>query len=137
MRGSRIRGMCAVTTMLALVALAAVPACSAEEGPSSASREPAGPAPASGLMIYVDPHTGALLREPAPGAVPLPLSPKLQNALSTSHQGLVEVPSTVPGGGVRIDLQGRFQHPYIATIDSSGAVRIQHLPALPDSGDRN
>jgi hypothetical protein len=82
---------------------------------------------ASGFRVHIDPQTGRLLREPAPGSAPLQLSPREQNALSTSHQGLTEVTSTVPGGGVKIDLQGRFRSPLIATIDAKGKVRTQHV----------
>ena len=84
---------------------------------------PGGP---PGMVIYIDPQTGAILKEPAPGTVPLQLSPQLFNALSTSHQGLVETPSSVPDGGVKVDLQGRFQNPLIGTIDADGKVRMQH-----------
>lgn len=90
-------------------------------------KSPVVPAGAAGMTIYIDPKTGALLKEPAPGAVPLQLTRELQEALSTSHQGLVEVPSPVPGGGVMIDLQGRFQSPLFVTIDADGKVRVQHL----------
>src|SRR5450631_1410512 len=64
--------------------------------PQPSAEEPV-PVPegASGLRIYIDPQTGAILKEPAPGAVPLQLTPQLQNTLSTSHQGLVEVPNSV------------------------------------------
>lgn len=90
---------------------------------------------ASGLMIYIDPKTGAILKVPAPGTVPLQLSPQLQNALSTSHDGLVEVPSPLPGGGIRLDLQGRFQNPLFVTIDADGNAKILHLHEIPESGD--
>src|SRR5262245_57755342 len=73
---------------------------------------------AAGMTVHVDPQTGALRREPAAGTAPLQLSPQLQNALSTSHQGLVETPSPVPGGGIKVDLQGRFQSPLMVTIGS-------------------
>ncbi len=93
----------------------------------------------SGLTIYVDPRTGRILKQPAPGTVPFQLTPELQNALSTSHQGLVEVPSSVPGGGVRIDLQGRFQNPLFATIDADGNLKLHHLqeksPSPPTAGE--
>ena len=94
------------------------------------------PGGASGMMIYIDPQTGAILKEPAPGTVPLQLTPELQNALSTSHQGLVETPSSVPGGGVKVDLQGRFQSPLVVTIDADGKVKMQHLDETPESGDK-
>ena len=91
---------------------------------------------AAGMVIHVDPKTGAILKEPAPGSVPIQLTPQLRNALSTSHQGLVETPSSVPGGGVRLDLQGRFQNPLFVTIDADGKVKIQHLPEPPESSDK-
>ena len=37
----------------------------------------AAPAGASGMRVYVDPRTGAFLKEPAPGHVPHELSPQL------------------------------------------------------------
>jgi hypothetical protein len=85
------------------------------------------------MTVYVDPQTGAILPEPAPGSVPLRLSPQEQSALSTSHEGLVEVP--VPGGGVKVDLQGRFQSPLVGTIDTHGKLQMQHLGESPESGD--
>jgi hypothetical protein len=84
-------------------------------------------APQGGMTVHIDPRTGEILKAPAPGSVPLQLSPREQNALSTSHEGLVQVPSTVPGGGVKLDLQGRFQSPLIATVGEDGKVRMQHL----------
>ena len=88
------------------------------------------------MTIYIDPQTGAFLKEPAPGHVPFELSPQLQNALSTSHEGLVEVPNSVPGGGVKVDLQGRFQSPMLGTIEANGKVKMQHLNETPGSGDK-
>ncbi len=79
----------------------------------------------SGMTVYIDPQTGAIRSEPAPNTQPLTLSPQEQNALSSSQEGLVQVP--VPGGGYKIDLQGRFQSPLIGTIDPKGNVKMQHL----------
>jgi hypothetical protein len=104
---------------------------------ASAPQQPAAvPGGASGMRIHIDPQTGAILREPAPGTVPLQLTPKLQNSLSTSHQGLAEVPSSVAGGGVKLDLQGRFQSPLFVTTDANGKIKMQHLDETPESGDR-
>jgi hypothetical protein len=55
------------------------------------------------------------------------LSPAEANALSTSHLGLVQVPSPVRGGGVIVDLQGRFRAPLLATVGEGGQVAIRHL----------
>ncbi|MDE2180271.1 MAG: hypothetical protein KGJ40_05400 [candidate division NC10 bacterium] len=96
----------------------------------------AGPGGTSGMMIYIDPKTGAFLKEPAPGYEPLRLTPQLQNAFSTSDSGLVEVPSSVPGGGVLLDLQGRFQSPVVITIDANGKVKMQHLNETSETRDK-
>jgi hypothetical protein len=88
------------------------------------------------MTVYIDPQTGAIRPSPAPGTVPLVLSPRDANAMRTDTEGLVEVPSSVPGGGVKLDLQGRFQSPLVGTIDADGKVRIQHLPAMPASPDK-
>jgi len=48
----------------------------------------------------------------------------------------VEVPSPVPGGGVKVDLHGRFQSPLIVTIDANGKVKTQHLGETPASSDK-
>lgn len=79
------------------------------------------------LTVHVDPQTGRVLGAPAPGTQPLELSAEIQNALSTSHEGLNEVPGTEPGGGMKLDLQGRFQSPLLATTDAQGRTRIRHL----------
>lgn len=105
--------------------------------PQAPGEKPAAvPGGASGMMIYVDPQTGTFLKEPAPGHVPLELSPQLQNALSTSHEGLVEIPSSVPGGGFKLDLQGRFRSPLFGTIDANGKLKMQHLKETSESGDK-
>lgn len=100
---------------------------------SSESTSTGAPSAAGGMKIHIDPQTGALTKE-APPTAPLSLSPAEQNAFSTSHQGLVETPSPVPGGGVMIDLQGRFQHPLSATIDDAGKLTIRHLDPAPVPG---
>ena len=97
----------------------------------SGESQPAAVPGAAGMTIYIDPQTGAILKEPAPGSVPLQLTPQLRNALSTSHQGLVETPSAVVGGGIKLDLQGRFQNPLIVTIDADGKLKTQHLDETP------
>jgi cytoskeletal protein RodZ len=46
------------------------------------------------------------------------LSPELQNALSTSQEGLEEQPA--PDGGYMVDLQGRFQHLSVLAVNAQG-----------------
>jgi hypothetical protein len=140
-----LRWVAGLLTAAACFSMAAPPVFPEESEPvSSGQMEASAPQPppegaiggrAAGMMIYIDPQTGAILKEPAPGTMPLQLTPALQNAISTSHQGLVEVPSAVPGGGVKVDLRGRFQSPLLVTIDANGKARMQHLDEIPDSGD--
>jgi hypothetical protein len=78
------------------------------------------------MTIHIDPATGDLAKDA--GSVRFHrLSPAEANAFSTSHVGLVETASRVAGGGVMVNLQGRFRAPLFATIGEGGQVRIQHL----------
>jgi hypothetical protein len=109
----------------------------ATSGPQPLAQKPAAvPEGAPGLIIHIDPQTGELRKSPAPGTGPLQLSPQERNAFSTSHQGLVQVPSSVPGGGVKLDLQGRFHSPLAVTIDPDGKLKMQHLGQPPEPGDK-
>ncbi len=91
------------------------------------------PGAGTGMIIHIDPQTGAVLKAPAPGSVGLHLTPNVANALSTSDQGLVEAPASAPAKGIRMDLQGRFRSPLLATTDANGQLKIQHLHETPDS----
>jgi hypothetical protein len=104
--------------------------------PSPAEKPAAVPEGQAGMVVYIDPQTGVIRPDPAPGTVPLQLTPQDANSARTDHEGLVSVPSAVPGGGNKVDLQGRFQSPLIGTIDANGKVTIQHLPVMPTSPDK-
>ena len=82
--------------------------------------------PGSGLRVYIDPETGALTTPPA-GERRFD-SVELLQAMDTSHEGLEERPSPVPGGGMIVDLKGRFQSTVFATLDSDGNASITHTP---------
>ncbi len=87
-----------------------------------------------GLRAYVDPVTGEFGVPPSWAARRVEaLAPG--PAYSTSHEGLVETPSPVPGGGVMVDLQGRFRNPMTAMLDADGRTKMQHTPCLDVSGD--
>jgi hypothetical protein len=66
--------------------------------------------------IQIDPQTGRRVAAPT-GAVALPADP----AFSTSHAGLVEQPA--PGGGVMVDLQGRFRSAATVTVGPDGTAQ--------------
>lgn len=75
------------------------------------------PASAAGLTVYKDPETGRLRPLP-PEKLQELTSPELRKAVSLSHEGLKE--TAAPGGGVMVDLQGRFQSAMQARIAADG-----------------
>jgi len=94
--------------------------------------EAAMPASASeavqGLRVYRDPRTGQL-GAPPPDAVPLVLTPAEQRMLNRSDQGLHSY--TLPGGGVAIDLQGRYRSMAIVNVGADGQASV-HCQDTPD-----
>jgi hypothetical protein len=72
-----------------------------------------------GMRVYIDPVTGEFVNGPVEKS-PVDLPEQLKSALSTSAEGLKVEPA--PGGGIMVNLQGRFQHASIATIDAQGNV---------------
>jgi hypothetical protein len=86
----------------------------------SAAGEPRVPT-AGGMVVHIDPATGEFV-EPRDGTVPVALDKETLDALSTSAEGLVETPSPVPGGGVMVDLRGRFHSTHIAVTDGAGGL---------------
>jgi hypothetical protein len=126
------------TIKVAIALLAAAVGFDARAEPVSAAQAPVPNAASeggAGMKVYTDPKTGAIIPEPAPGGETLVFTPQLQESFSTSSEGLVQIPSSNPGGGVKLDLQGRFQSPLIATFDADGKLRMEHLGQLPDAGD--
>ncbi len=71
----------------------------------------------AGMRVYIDPSTGGVV--PPPAGAPI-AEPALQR--STSAVGLVEVPSPVDGGGVMVDLKGRFQSVMTVTRKPDGSL---------------
>ena len=98
--------------------------------PNPAVHETVLPAAAGASRIYIDPQTGEI-DTPPPADVPdgqvLVLTPDLQNASSTSSEGLVVQPNTGPAGGIMVDLQGRFQNVTTVTIGSDGKPVFQSV----------
>ena len=87
-------------------------------------------APGAGSWINVDPQTGKRMPVPSTGAgVAVPADP----AFSTSHSGLVERPA--PGGGVMVDLQGRFRSAATATVGPDGAAHVDCV--APGTAERD
>ena len=104
MRNSAVA--CAVGLVLALPGMVAA-------GDVVAHEQPAAP----GMRAYADPATGTLLPAPPAGAQSL-LVPHA--AVSTSADGLLE--QTAPGGGVMVDVQGRFNNQFTARVQPDGSI---------------
>lgn len=81
--------------------------------------------PQMGLKAYADPVTGEPLEHPYE-TMPPP-EPEVPNA--TSSRGLREVESPEAGGGVSVDLEGRFQVPLEATVGPEPGPVIRHREA--------
>lgn len=113
---------------VALAGLVGAAACLAVSGSPALAGDDGATATAGGMRVYVDPSTGQVLKEPPQGAAgSLTITPAERNAFSTSHEGLVQTPAGVPGGGVRLDLKGRFQSSLMATVGPDGKPQIKHL----------
>ena len=78
------------------------------------------------MRVYRDPKTGKF-GVPPPSSAARRRAPTLQQALSRSHEGLEEVYSDTPGGGIYVDLKGRFLAPIVATKGPGGKVSVECL----------
>ncbi len=83
-----------------------------------------------GYRVYIDTATGSITDQPT-GNEPIILDKKMQNALSTSSEGLREEPSPVAGGGTMIRLEGRFQNTSLATVGADGKIVAPCIDRLP------
>lgn len=104
-----------------------------QAAPPPPEAAPAAPAtaavrPVAALRAEVDPNTGEFI---IPEEVRIHREDDfaIQSTITSSDAGLVETPSPVAGGGIEVDLKGRFQNPLLATIDSNGQPRITHTHA--------
>lgn len=79
--------------------------------------------------VTIDPETGDFI-----DSVPAVSQPAVKrrvpgsSALSTYHGDLVAVPSSVPGGGMMVDLRGRFQQAMKATMGPDGSPQVYCEP---------
>ena len=91
------------------------------------STSPAGEVPAAAFRIHIDPATGRTIvpTTPPPPASELP-------SATTSGVGLAVVPA--PGGGVMIDLGGRFRSAMTSHVEPDG--RTVTSCDAPGSGAR-
>lgn len=94
-------------------ALACLTVCAAAS--AAGAHDAAAPPSSPGMRAYVDPQTGRLTQEP-PTGVPAP--PRT----TAPRPRLAEVPA--PGGGMMIQLDGRFMSDLVATVQPDGSVAI-------------
>lgn len=80
-----------------------------------------------GMMVHIDPITGQFSQTPAQGYESLKITGEMLNAASTSSEGLIQEPTPIEGGGIQINLQGRFRSPIISTQNPKGEIRNRHL----------
>jgi hypothetical protein len=95
------------------------------------TREAATTAPATaaisspaGMIVHIDPTTGAILDHPATGATKLDVPAELAERWSTSSEGLIEQPNPSGGKGMYMNLQGRFENGTVATITTDGKLSV-------------
>lgn len=84
-----------------------------------------GPSTAAGFKAYVDPVTGEGLARPEDAMPPL----ELDATHVTSDRGLREIASPEPGGGISVDLEGRFRVPLEASAAPEQRPSIRHREA--------
>lgn len=94
------------------------PAIDHRVGATTASVSPS--RPGAGFVVNLD-ATGKPVQ-----AVPADIAKRRSSA---SQTGLVVEKSSLPGGGIAVDLKGRFQQAVTATIGPDGAPRISCVPA--------
>lgn len=97
---------------------------------SPSDTSPASAAPTAGahagVRVYKDPLTGEFAQSSSADTA---TAASVARSFSRSHAGLVEVLNTeVQGGGVKMDLQGRFRSHFLATKDADGKLSIHCLP---------
>jgi hypothetical protein len=113
-----VGGVCAC-----LLAVLAVTRSASDDGMAGPAVNADVPEVQSGYSVHIDAATGEF-REAAPAtATAAEVDPAVEAALSRSTEGLVEVDA--PGGGKMVDLQGRFQHTYVATMGDDGVLTVE------------
>jgi hypothetical protein len=113
--------------LIALLALPVVGGDRPQNAPvaSSTAGDPVStPAFAAGQILNLDPSGKINYAQQASD-----IQTVLGDAASTSSEGLVMEKSKVPGGGVMVNLQGRFQNAMTMSIDANGTVSAPCVPA--------
>lgn len=80
------------------------------------------------MQIYIDPETGELLEQPPEGVNTIPAKPA-----DATVEEMEQVKSSVPGGGIKVDVRGHFQTPIEDRIGADGqpVLRRGVTPSAP------
>jgi hypothetical protein len=111
---------------LLLAAIIALPVVAGGDRPEPGSA-PVQPAFSQGMILSVDPS--GKISGSAPQTSDLRAT--LGDAVSTSQEGLVVEKSPVAGGGVMVNLQGRFQNAMVLEVDENGNVTAPCVTGTP------
>jgi hypothetical protein len=101
-----------------------------ESAPPESSAQATTTPRAAGMKVFVDPRTGVVVPPPTAEA-----AEALVPDTNTSSVGLEE--KSIVGGGSKVDLQGRFQKPLVATMGADGKVTIQHQSPAPNAEEKH
>lgn len=82
----------------------------------------------AGRVIHVDAEGNRI--QSSPGAVAAP-------SRNRSSEGLVVEKSSAPGGGLKVDLKGRFRSYSVATVQPDGSVKVDCLKNLDPDHDHS
>jgi hypothetical protein len=83
---------------------------------------------AAAQTVTIDPDTGDFIDPPAAEQPARGQAAPIASALSSYHGDLVAVPSPTPGGGLMVDLRGRFQQVMKATMGPDGSPQVYCEP---------
>jgi hypothetical protein len=120
------RTLVTVIGVVAIALTANIPVLGAAETPAAnpvGVQETTGTATSAEAPMRTDVASGGgsalRVEDPVTGEI-APLAPTMQESISTSDEGLVEVPDA--GGGTMIRLQGRFRSYMKVSRDASGQI---------------
>ncbi|HEX6790339.1 MAG TPA: hypothetical protein VF247_03435 [Candidatus Krumholzibacteria bacterium] len=82
----------------------------------------AAPSRSVGMIINIDPVTGAIVEQAAPSTTKLAVPAEMAERWSTSDEGLVVQPNPSGGKGVYVNFQGRFENGMVATVKTDGTL---------------
>jgi hypothetical protein len=116
-----------ISTAVAVLAAASTPRPAESPSPSASPAQ-------AGYRVYIDPSTGSITSQPTQWG-PVVVDPAMKNALDTSSDGLREEQSPVPGGGVMVHLDGRFQNVEMGAVGPDGKLVTECVSGLPENGD--